>query len=290
MTNTIITDTNSYQSKIIDYYDHSEIDYKLLWHLNQYKSLHYGYWDHTTHRLRDALQNMNLKLKEFGNIPPQSQVLDAGCGVGGSAIFLAENFDCKVTGITLPPRQAIIAKEFVAEAQLEKKVRIINGDYCNSGLGDAQFDIVWVLESSCHAPDKFQFLTECFRLLKPGGKMVIADYFENKLHTVESKKMMRLWADSWSINNFWSYDSAPELAARAGFENIVLENKTSPILKSSRRLYLYYFPGWFCDKVLNFFRIRNEVHRKNTASAYYQYKTLKAGWWQYCFFSAEKPL
>src|SRR5882672_7377994 len=99
------------EQEIIEYYDHSYDDYQIVWHVNSRMSMHYGYWDESTTWLRQALTNMNRKLAAMANIQSHHHVLDAGCGVGGSSIFLAKEIGCEVTGITLSSEQVQKAKQ-----------------------------------------------------------------------------------------------------------------------------------------------------------------------------------
>src|SRR4051812_40625034 len=93
------------EKQIISYYDETQVDYAIVWHLNTHLSMHYGYWDETTPNLRSALLRMNAMVAEFGRIRKGALVLDAGCGVGGSSLFLARQFKCRVQGITLSQQQ-----------------------------------------------------------------------------------------------------------------------------------------------------------------------------------------
>lgn len=96
---------------IIDYYENCETDYRLLWDLNHSHAMHAGYWDQTTHTLREALQRENEVLADLVRINAEDRVLDAGCGVGGSSMYLAQHRGCEVTGITLSEKQVQLATE-----------------------------------------------------------------------------------------------------------------------------------------------------------------------------------
>jgi len=63
------------------------------------------------------------------DIRPEMTVLDIGSGWGGMAIYLAENFDCKVLGVTLSEEQYKISKQRVKEAGLEQRVSFELRDY-----------------------------------------------------------------------------------------------------------------------------------------------------------------
>ncbi|NNE30314.1 MAG: hypothetical protein HKN16_11805 [Saprospiraceae bacterium] len=95
----------SYEEGIVQYYEQCQIDYELVWHLNSQMCMHYGYWTPSTKTFQDSLLQMNRELISQVNISKNDHVLDAGCGVGGSSIFLAKNIGARVTGITLTPSQ-----------------------------------------------------------------------------------------------------------------------------------------------------------------------------------------
>ncbi len=93
------------ENEIVAYYDQCEVDFALVRQLKTHHNMHYGYWEKGTRRMRQAMNLMNRKLAELAKISPVDKVLDAGCGVGGSAIYLAKNIGCRVHGITLSEKQ-----------------------------------------------------------------------------------------------------------------------------------------------------------------------------------------
>jgi tocopherol O-methyltransferase len=109
-------------------------------------------------------------------------ILDVGCGIGGSSLYLADRFSAKVTGITLSPIQARRAKARAEAASLSDSVHFQVADAQNMPFGDNSFDLVWSLESGEHMPDKQQFLQECYRVLKPGGKLLFATWCHRPIH------------------------------------------------------------------------------------------------------------
>src|SRR3989338_7530437 len=99
----------SYKKQIIKYYEDTEVDYRWVWDLRRSLALHYGYWDEKVSNYRQALARENEILAEKAGINKEDFILDAGCGVGGSSIFLAKKYGCKVVGITLSQKQKEVA-------------------------------------------------------------------------------------------------------------------------------------------------------------------------------------
>ena len=104
-----------YHKRIIEYYKDTENAYKDSWDLNNSLAIHYGYWDEKVNSFPESLLRMNEIMIETAEIKSTDKVLDAGCGVGGSSIFMATVLGCKVTGITLSERQVQHAKENAAK-------------------------------------------------------------------------------------------------------------------------------------------------------------------------------
>ncbi len=142
------------KEQIIDYYDTCESDYRLLWDLDYSHAMHAGYWDESTRSLREALKRENEILAEIVGIKKGEHVLDAGCGVGGSAIFLAQTFECQVVGITLSEKQVQAACLKANQAGVKDRVTFKVMDYTCTDFPSESFDIIWGIESICHANNK----------------------------------------------------------------------------------------------------------------------------------------
>lgn len=104
-------------------------------------------------------------------------VLDVGCGVGGTSRYLAKQLgsNAQVTGITLSPNQVNRATELAVE-QGVPNAKFTVMDALKMDFPDNSFDIVWACESGEHMPDKKAYINEMMRVLKPGGKYVMATW------------------------------------------------------------------------------------------------------------------
>src|SRR4051794_6276428 len=107
---------------VIAYYDQTWLDYRLLWLNRRTLSVHFGYSDATTRGHADELLNMNRVLADRAGIQPGVRVLDAGCGVGGSSIWLAEARGACVVGITPVASQVARARGFATARKLNDRV------------------------------------------------------------------------------------------------------------------------------------------------------------------------
>ena len=274
---------------IARYYDLSEVHYRLFWNLQQSRSLHYGYWDASTKNFHEALLNINKVLADMASIKEGDTVLDAGCGVGGSSLWLAGERNCCVTGISLNERQVRKATAYAKESGLSNQVKFEQKNYLHTGYPAETFDVVWAIESVCHANNKKEFLQEAFRVLKKGGRLVVADFFKaNDLNKADGDAI-KAWANGWAINDFDTRENFYRQSLEAGFSDVEIQDASEAIMPSAKRLYRSYFIGKPAAVIYRLFNKKvSSLASNNVETAYKQYKTLKRGLWKYGIVKAVK--
>ena len=280
----------AYHKNIIDYYTQSENAYKDSWDLNNSLAIHYGYWDEKVKNFPGSLLRMNEVMMEAASISSSDKVLDAGCGIGGSSIFLAEKIGSHVIGISLSERQIDKAKELACTKKLENKVDFKVMNYCGTDFADRSFDVVWGCESICYADDKEQFIKEAYRLLKPGGRLVVADGFVTDIKNNDDPTI-RKWLDGWQVNYLETSDRFQKFMSETGFNIIFSRDISEFTVHSSKRLYRIYFLAnlYLFWKTITFSNRSTEIQRKNIVACKYQYVGLKNSLWQYGLIVGTKP-
>ncbi len=170
--------SNNLYQDIREFYDASSGLWEQIWG----EHMHHGYYGRGgTYKLdrRQAQIDLIEELLIWANVnqknAPQN-IIDVGCGIGGSTLYLARKFAAQATGITLSPVQASRARERAIDADLEDRVSFEVANALEMSFADNSFDLVWSLESGEHMPDKEQFLRECYRVLQPGGKLILATW------------------------------------------------------------------------------------------------------------------
>lgn len=107
-------------------------------------------------------------------------LLDAGCGVGAPAFWIAEHFpNVTVTAVTNSERQYRIASEKLKGSRFEERIRFVLGDYheLSSLCPTAVFDRVMFIESLGHSDNPALALGGAASALRPGGQLYIKDFF-----------------------------------------------------------------------------------------------------------------
>lgn len=151
--------------------------------------MHHGYYgaDGTIKKDRRLAQiDLIEELLAWSKVQQATRIVDVGCGIGGSSLYLAEKFQATVAGITLSPVQAKRATERSQSAGLAAVAQFQVADALEMPFPDRAFDLVWSLESGEHMPDKVKFLQECYRVLQPGGTLVMATWCHRPTQSPDS--------------------------------------------------------------------------------------------------------
>lgn len=186
--------------------------------------------------LTERLENPNADA-------PRIKILDVGCGVGGTALHLAQRWPTSVdiTGITISGAQARQATR-LAHVHRQNNVTFMVCDAMEPALAAQSFDIIWALESEMHMPDKERFLGEIVKLLKPGGWLLMAtwnvrDTRSLPLSAAEIEHVQYL-LDEWCHTKFDSIPEYVQLLERHGLQKVVSEDWTAATLPSWREAVL----------------------------------------------------
>ena len=201
--------------RVRKHYDRLSFLYRMFWG----EHLHHGYWQGCENRDETPAQaqiQLMEQLAQRAAIPRRASVLDIGCGVGGSALWLADRFGCKVTGMTISPVQAGMATRQAKARGLAGRVVFEVKDANRWQPEPASFDVVWIMESSEHFPDKKHFFERCAIALKPGGTLAVCAWLrrdgpmppdEQQLVAAIAEAMMSASLDSLGSYSQWMRDA-----------------------------------------------------------------------------------
>ncbi|AFY70766.1 Tocopherol O-methyltransferase [Thalassoporum mexicanum PCC 7367] len=172
--------------RIQNFYDTSSSLWEKVWG----EHMHHGYYATGETNLTKDRRQAQIDLIEeiliwalpkhqLPSLDPAPKILDVGCGIGGSSIYLAQKYSAdraQVTGLTLSPVQAARASQRAIENKVNDRTGFQVADAMAMPFDDHSFDLIWSLESGEHMPDKAEFLRECYRVLKPGGRLIFVTW------------------------------------------------------------------------------------------------------------------
>ncbi|HKS30605.1 MAG TPA: methyltransferase domain-containing protein [Pyrinomonadaceae bacterium] len=153
---------------IREHYDHLAFFYQSLWG----EHIHHGYWENAE-TPNSAQEKLVERLASLAGIKTGGRVLDVGCGLGGSALWLARNLNCSVLGLNLSPVQVAMATKKARDEGLDDRTEFRVLDAKHLGSLSESFDAVWVVECSEHLAYKERFISDCSRVLKRGGRLAL---------------------------------------------------------------------------------------------------------------------
>lgn len=185
---------------------------------------HFGYWDTDTWR-------MEQKLFDSLHLPAGSRVLDAGCGVGHVSLYLAGR-GLQMTGIDIMDHHLAKARRnIVKSGPLRSRVSGQKMDYHSLATFEAgSFDGVFTMETLVHATDGAQVAAEFYRILRPGGHIVLNEYdytfsSEQEIGPELAKAMKQMSAHgampTWDIANKGHFE---RLLDGAGFVDVQVQD------------------------------------------------------------------
>lgn len=278
---------NKKKEDIIQYYKFCDKSYQHWSQTRKNKTyeIHYGFFDSNHKKHKESLINMNRVMANKLNLKSGWKILDAGCGVGASSIFMAKNYDVDVVGITLSKLQLKKAKEFAKKHGTEKHTDFKIQDFEKTDFPPDIFDGIFTLESACYANSKKKYIDETYRVLKHDRYFVCADFFatKKKLNEIEQYAMNN-WLNGWIIPNIATTDHFKKLLKKTGFKNIQITDITKNIYPSAKNIYRRGKEGYPED----IYRKLTPMQMEHVKANIFQYITLKMGLWKYLIFYAKK--
>ena len=168
------------------------------------------------------------ELARLAGVGPGMDILDVGCGLGGSARYLAFAFDCRVTGLDLTREYCDVANLLSELLNLDGRTTFEHGDAVAMPFGDDAFDLVWIEHVQMNIADKERLYGEIRRVLKPGGRLVFHEIFEGRPE--------RLWLPvPWASEPEHNHLVPPEITwgvlSRLGFRTDLWDDVTDRSLQ-----------------------------------------------------------
>lgn len=225
----------------IDFYRNNWSLLVKLLQVDQTRCIHHGYYEKGIRTHVQSVLNMNdfigRLLKLDSEIKQCKKILDAGCGIGGTVVYFAKKFpDIKFTGINIVPDHIEMAKNLAKEKKVLSNTDFFVKDFADTDLSSNHFDAIYLMESSCYALQKQMLIREMYRILKPGGILVITDVFRT---LVELNPFLTNIYDSfckgWGLSDLIDIEEFIFYLEKEGFHNIVNKAVTKHVTRTILR-------------------------------------------------------
>ena len=200
--------------------------------------IHHGYYEKGIRTHLQAVNNLNNLVDSLLGLKKDKtktkKILDAGCGIGGTVVYLAEKYPtAKFTGITKVPEHIKLAKNYAEEKQVIANTDFISKDFTNTSFSNNQFEVVYLVESSCYAPDKQILIKEMQRILKPNGTLIIIDIFlTNIKQNYFIKNIYKWFCKGWGLPNLIKLEEFKDSLKTEGFHEITERDLTKNITRT----------------------------------------------------------
>lgn len=158
------------------------------------ENVHQGYWhgedDDASNQVATE-QLTDLVIAQSG-LADGDRVLDIGCGVGSPAIRLAETVPVEIVGISNTRSQIEEASRRAAAIGLDPRVRFEFADALDLPFPEDSFDVVWMIELLA-VLDRERALDQAWRVLRPGGRLVLTDQLLIAAPTGENRRQIEAY-------------------------------------------------------------------------------------------------
>jgi len=201
-----------------DHYDDLDWIYREIWGAH----VHHGYWLTGRETAEAAVEALVDRVAASLKLQVGQRICDIGCGYGASANYMAENNGVAVTGLTISPAQAAIARGFTTtRGSFTCHCR----DWLHNALPDQAFDGAYAIESTEHMVDKAAFFREASRTVRGGGRLVVCAWLADaRASPVAIRHLLQPICREGRLPGMGTREEYEQMAGDAGFALVSYED------------------------------------------------------------------
>ena len=168
------------------------------------------------------------ELAELAGLAAGQEVLDVGCGLGGTARYLAARHGIEVTGVDLTAEYCRAGNLLSEKTRLADRVRLVTANALALPFADGSFDVVFTEHAAMNIADKPHLYSEIRRVLRVGGRLAIYDIVKGAGGEVHFPVP---WARVPDISFLASGEELRNLLTDSAFRVLAWRDVTSPALR-----------------------------------------------------------
>jgi SAM-dependent methyltransferase len=155
------------------------------------------------------------QLVDLAGLGPDTAVLDAGSGIGGTARYIADRFGCRVTAVDLTEDYCRTARWLNRLVGLDDRIAVHHGDVTDLPFADTAYQVVFSQHVQMNIADKQRLYREARRVLVDGGLLAIWDITAGELAEPDYPLP---WADDSRLSHLVDPDKLSGIVEASGFE------------------------------------------------------------------------
>ncbi len=208
--------------RISRFYDQSTDLWLDIWG----EHMHHGYYppDSPVSNHQEAQIRLIEESLSWAGIGNPRAILDAGCGVGGSARYLARKYGAKAEGVNISSVQIQRARELTSQADLGDRVTFAEQDLLSIDQSFGPYDLIWSMENAEHIAPKQDMLQLFFDRLRPRGRLLLITWCTRDVSKVPLNKKEQRILDKlcrlYHLPPWISLRRYEELSEETGFQGI----------------------------------------------------------------------
>ncbi|MEI5527688.1 methyltransferase domain-containing protein [Streptomyces brasiliscabiei] len=186
-------------------------------------NIHVGYWDDDRDvPIAEATDRLTDLVADRLALGRDQHLLDVGCGIGAPALQIAAAHAVRVTGVTVSAQQVAEAAERAANSGVRDRLDFRFADAVDLPFADGSFDGAWAIESLLHITDQTAALAEIHRVVRPGGRLVVADLCQREPFAGEDRAVLDGMLRTYEIARICTPDEHRAHLAEAGWQLLEL--------------------------------------------------------------------